>query len=443
MAQELFDALITTFWMILGISVIFAIFLAISGLVYFIWNFINSKQNQLRGYASLKTVTFGDESSVSANRVASVAGVITVFLIWGIATGSTLLPFSLPKPFTGVAQFEYSAVNADGETGKGQVAVKVFEFGSDDSRAPNAPADGAVGIVANDTVALPERRRKIVRVQSNDEGGKEKGYKVTEINGQAIAPGGIVPFDGGEVAMLSSGSLQVRPEEGLTMEALYLPPPEQVWKRFLQLNAEGYQGVGLWENVMWSLIRVVLGFFLGCLFGIPLGFAMGLNSWLRGWFDPIVEFMRPVPPLALIPLVIIWFGIGEQGKISLLFLAALWIMIIGARAGVSGVSISKVHAAYSLGATKRQLLSKVILPNSLPEIFTAARVAMGVCWGTVVAAELVAAEKGAGKMIIAASKFQLTDIVLIGIIIIGVIGFGIDVLMRMAENKLVPWKGRG
>ena len=103
------------------------------------------------------------------------------------------------------------------------------------------------------------------------------------------------------------------------MEALYLPPPEQVWSRFWQLNAEGYQNVGLWENVFWSLIRVVVGFGLGCLFGIPLGFAMGLNSWMRGRFDPIVEFMRPVPPLALIPLVIIWFGIGEQGKISLLF----------------------------------------------------------------------------------------------------------------------------
>ena len=443
MAQELFEALITTFWMILGITVIFAIFLAISGLVYLVWNFLDSKKNQMRGYGSLKTVTFGDESSVSANRVASVAGVITVFLIWGIATGSTLLPFSLPKPFTGMSQFEYTAVNAAGETAKGQVAVKVFEFGSEDSKAPEAPADGATGFVSNDSVALPERRRKIVRVQRNDEGSKEDGYKITEINGQPIAPGEAVSFEAGQVAMLSSGSLQVRPDEGLTMEALYLPPPEQVWTRFIQLNKEGYQGVGLWENVMWSLIRVVLGFFLGCLFGIPLGFAMGLNSWLRGWFDPIVEFMRPVPPLALIPLVIIWFGIGEQGKISLLFLAALWIMIIGARAGVSGVNISKVHAAYSLGATRRQLLSKVILPNSLPEIFTAARVAMGVCWGTVVAAELVAAEKGAGKMIIAASKFQLTDIVLIGIIIIGVIGFGIDVLMRMAENKLVPWKGRG
>ena len=453
MTQELLDALVTTFWMILGIAVILAIFLAISGLVYFVWNFLNSKKNQIQGYSSLKTVTFGDESSVTANRVASVSGVITVFLIWGIATGSSLLPFSLPKPYTGLSQFEYTAVNAAGETGKGQVAVKVYEFGSEDKAAPDAPADGATGFVSNDTVALPERRRKIVRVQRNDEGSKETGYRVTEVNGQPIAPGGSVPFEAGVVSMLASGSLQVRPNEGLTMESLYLPSPEQVFERMftktneegenISLVAAGYQNVGLWENVMWSLVRVIIGFFLGCLFGIPLGFAMGLNSWLRGWFDPIVEFMRPVPPLALIPLVIIWFGIGEQGKISLLFLAALWIMIIGARAGVSGVNISKVHAAYSLGASKRQLLRKVILPNSLPEIFTAARVAMGVCWGTVVAAELVAAEKGAGKMIIAASKFQLTDIVLIGIIIIGVIGFGIDVLMRMAENKLVPWKGRG
>ena len=118
-------------------------------------------------------------------------------------------------------------------------------------------------------------------------------------------------------------------------------------------------------------------------------------------------------------------------------------MIIAARSGVSGVAISKVHAAYSLGASKWQILSKVIVPNSLPDIFTGARVAMGVCWGTVVAAELVAAEKGAGMMIMVASRFNLTDIVIVGIILIGVIGYGIDILMRQAEKYLVPWKGRG
>ena len=153
--------------------------------------------------------------------------------------------------------------------------------------------------------------------------------------------------------------------------------------------------------------------------------------------------MRPVPPLALIPLVIIWAGIGELGKIILLFLAALWIMAIAARSGVSGVAISKVHAAYSLGATKVQIMRRVIIPNSLPELFTGARVAMGVCWGTVVAAELVAAERGAGMMIMVASRFQLTDIVIMGIILIGIIGFGIDILMRVTERWLIPWKGRG
>ena len=443
MGAELLDTLWVSVKMIGGIFVIFGVFLAVSAAVFFAWNLFSGNKKDDKGYTSLKTVTFGDESAVTANRLASVAGVITVFLIWGIATGSSLLPFSLPKPFTGISQFEYTAKNAAGQTDTGSVAVNVFVFGSENSGAPEAPAEAGSGFVQNDSVAVPERRRKIVRVTSNDEGSDQDGYQVTEVNGQPIAPGQAVPVEFGEVAMLASGSLQVRPSGGMTMEALYLPPPEQVWSRFLDLNANGYQGVGLWENVMWSLIRVVIGFALGCLFGIPLGFAMGLNSWLRGWFDPIVEFMRPVPPLALIPLVIIWFGIGEQGKISLLFLAALWIMTIGARAGVSGVNISKVHAAYSLGATKKQILSKVILPNSLPEILPAGRVAMGVCWGTVVAAELVAAEKGAGKMIIAASKFQLTDIVLIGIIIIGVIGYGIDVMMRMAENKLVPWKGRG
>ncbi|MEN0041755.1 MAG: ABC transporter permease [Pseudomonadota bacterium] len=443
MGAELLDTLWVTVKMVGGIFIIFAIFLAVSAVVFFLWNLFQGNKKDDQGYTSLKTVTFGDESAVTANRLASVAGVITVFLIWGVATGSALLPFSLPKPFTGTTSFEYTATNGAGQIATGNVAVNVFVFGSEDSAPPEPAANTAGSFVQNDSVAVPERRRKIVRVQRNDEGGGEDGYRVTEVNGQPIEPGDSVPFEGGEVAMLSSGSLQVRPDEGMTMEALYLPPPEQVWTRFLDLNANGYQGVGLWENVMWSLVRVVIGFFLGCLFGIPLGFAMGLNSWLRGWFDPIVEFMRPVPPLALIPLVIIWFGIGEQGKVSLLFLAALWIMTIGARAGVSGVNISKVHAAYSLGASKTQILSKVILPNSLPEIFTAARVAMGVCWGTVVAAELVAAEKGAGKMIIAASKFQLTDIVIIGIIIIGVIGYGIDVLMRVAENKLVPWKGRG
>jgi taurine transport system permease protein len=268
------------------------------------------------------------------------------------------------------------------------------------------------------------------------------GAKVVAIEGQPVTAGDSVDTAAGRVTVTARGTLNYAPPRGLQMEPIWLPPPEAVVARVAEIAASGYQNFTLWEHLGWSLYRVIAGFVLGALVGIPLGYAMGLSGWFRGWFDPIVEFMRPVPPLALIPLVIIWAGIGEAGKIILLFLAALWIMTIAARAGVSGVAIAKVHAAYSLGASKWQILRHVIVPNSLPEIFTGARVAMGVCWGTVVAAELVAAEKGAGMMIMVASRFQLTDVVIMGIILIGIIGYAIDILMRIAEKWLVPWKGR-
>ena len=213
--------------------------------------------------------------------------------------------------------------------------------------------------------------------------------------------------------------------------------------RFIGLLSEGYRNISLWEHVGTSVKRVLLGVFFGALVGIPLGFAMGLNSAARGLFDPIVEFVRPIPPLALIPLVILWLGIDEVAKVFLLFLAALFIMLIAARAGVSSVQISKVHAAYSLGASKTQVLRHVILPNALPEIFTGLRTSMGVCWGTLVAAELVAADQGVGSMMMIAKNFLQTDVVVIGIIIIGAIGFAIEMLMRALEAWLIPWKGKG
>ena len=213
--------------------------------------------------------------------------------------------------------------------------------------------------------------------------------------------------------------------------------------RFISLVVEGYRNISLWEHIGTSVKRVLLGVFFGALVGIPLGFAMGLNSVARGLFDPIVEFVRPIPPLALIPLVILWLGIDEVAKTFLLFLAALFIMVIAARAGVSSVQISKVHAAYSLGASKIQVLGHVILPNALPEIFTGLRTSMGVCWGTLVAAELVAADQGVGSMMMIAKNFLQTDVVVIGIIIIGAIGFAIEMVMRMLEVWLIPWKGKG
>ncbi len=417
----------------------FLIYVAIFVIAFLVVKAISSQIAHRADFTSLKTVTFGDESAVTSDRVASVISVITIFLIWGAFTGSSITPIHAPGPFQGTGSFTYTALAPDGTSDEAEVTVLVHPVGQEVAPPEVAPGDG---FAKNDAMVVGAWRSELLRFDGNDEITRQDGAILTAVNGQPIAPGESVSVDFGDVSMTARGTLNIAPATGWQMEPIWLPPPEAVWSRLVEIASEGYRNFTLWEHLGYSLFRVILGFLLGALIGIPLGYAMGLSNWFRGWFDPIVEFMRPVPPLALIPLIIIWFGIDETGKIILLFLASLWIMTISARAGVSGVNISKIHAAYSLGASKWQIMRHVIVPNSLPEIFTGARVAMGVCWGTVVAAELVAAEQGAGQMIVAASKFQLTDIVIMGIILIGVIGFGIDMAMRRAERWLVPWKGK-
>lgn len=404
-----------------------------------------------KGFNKLKTVTFGDESAITANRVASVVSVVTVFWLWVAFTNSAIPLPKFPGPFSGDMTFTYTAQLEDGTQDDATVTMRVYrediqqtidENGEPGREPPAAEVELGDGFAKNDSLTVARYGFKVVNVWKNDEVSKKDGSTIVAINGQPIQPGEKFSVPEGTVGLTDKGSPTFAPATGLRMARLYLPAPEVVFQRFIRLNQEGYQGFTLIEHTRYSLQRVLLGFLLGALVGVPIGYAMGLTGWARGWFDPIVEFMRPIPPLALIPLIIIWFGIGEVGKVVLLFLAALWIMIIAARSGVSGVAISKVHAAYSLGASKWQILSKVIVPNSLPDIFTGARVAMGVCWGTVVAAELVAANVGLGKMIVTASKFQLTDIIIVGIIVIGVIGFAIEVGMRALENWLIPWKGK-
>lgn len=419
-----------------------AAYIGLIVLTLFLWRGAKRLMTPEHDFRSLKTVTFGDESAVRSSGTASVVSVVLIFVLWAAFTGSALLPSFLhaPGPFQGTGSFTYTATGPDGLTDDAIVTVLVHPTDA----APDAPGvDPGDGFAKNDAIAIPVYRSELLRVDENDEIGREDGAIVTAIDGEPVEPGTRVAVEFGHVVLSGRGTPNIVPSPGLQMEPIWLPSPEGVWQRLTAIATEGYRNASLWEHLGYSLFRVIVGFVLGALVGIPLGYAMGLSDWFRGWFDPIVEFMRPVPPLALIPLVIIWAGIGEVGKIILLFLAALWIMAIAARSGVSGVKVSKVHAAYSLGASRWQILRHVIIPNSLPEIFTGARVAMGVCWGTVVAAELVAAEQGAGMMIMVASRFQATDIVLMGIILIGLIGFGIDIGLRRAERWLIPWKGRG
>lgn len=224
----------------------------------------------------------------------------------------------------------------------------------------------------------------------------------------------------------------------------FFPGPVKTWNEFwLVLTTDSFDRSFLHEHVLASLRRIGLGFGAGVLLGVPVGLAMGLSNLLRGIFDPLIELFRPVPPLAFIPLLILWFGIGDPPAIVMLFFAAFFIMVIAARAGVTGVRLSKVHAAYSLGASKGQLLRHVILPNALPEIFVGMRVALGVCWGTLVAAELVGADTGLGAMIWTARTFFRMGIVVFGIILIGIIGVILDLIMRKLEERFIPWRGQG
>jgi taurine transport system permease protein len=175
---------------------------------------------------------------------------------------------------------------------------------------------------------------------------------------------------------------------------------------------------------------------------IPIGIAMGVNRVLRGIFDPPIEFYRPIPPLAYLPLIIIWFGIGDLGKVVLIYLAVFAPLALNARAGVRSVSLEQIHAAYSLGASRLQVIRYVILPSALPEILTGMRIGIGFGWTTLVAAEMVAATAGLGYMVLNAAEFLRSDVVIMGIVVIGVLAYLFDLLMRKVERTLVPWKGR-
>ena len=245
---------------------------------------------------------------------------------------------------------------------------------------------------------------------------------------------------------------------------LFLPAPEMVISKFNKIactdyyfeqllvligaygevtsECHGFSEHALHEHILWSLYRVFGSFFLAVITAVPIGIAMGMSRYARGVFDPPIEFYRPIPPLAYLPLTIIWFGIGESGKLVLIYLACFAPIAINARAGVRSVSIEQIHAAYSMGATSQQVIRQVVIKAALPEILTGMRVAIAFGWTTLVAAEMVAAQAGIGVMVLNAARFLATDIVFLGIVVIGAVAFIFDLIMRRIERALVPWKGK-
>ncbi|MBV4538523.1 taurine ABC transporter permease TauC [Pseudomonas urmiensis] len=226
------------------------------------------------------------------------------------------------------------------------------------------------------------------------------------------------------------------------VEPLFLPSPAYILAKAWVLLTQGYMDASLWQHLGASLGRIGLALAAATLTAIPVGIAIGYNRIARGILDPLIEFYRPIPPLAYLPLIVIWCGIGELSKVLLIYLAIFAPIAIATATGVRTVDPAKLRAAQSLGASKAQLIRHVILPSALPDILTGIRIGLGVGWSTLVAAELIAATSGLGFMVQSASQFLVTDVVVLGILLIALIAFALEMGLRALQRKLVPWHGQ-
>ncbi|MDN4588042.1 ABC transporter permease [Xenophilus aerolatus] len=223
---------------------------------------------------------------------------------------------------------------------------------------------------------------------------------------------------------------------GLVNPAL-VPAPHQVAAKFLELMQDRLP-MDLWMSTQ----RVFIGVALGTLLAVPVGFCLGWYRGLRSFIDPVINFFRALPPIALIPLVIVYFGIGEAAKTVILFYASFFAGVIVMYEGIAQISPIFVRVARTLGANDFEIFAKVIVPLTVPHILTAIRVALGVAWATLVASELIAAQQGLGALIQNASAFFQLDIIYVGIICIGFIALAMDLVLRAVSRRLVAWQDR-
>ncbi|MEU6130368.1 ABC transporter permease [Saccharopolyspora sp. NPDC047091] len=226
-----------------------------------------------------------------------------------------------------------------------------------------------------------------------------------------------------------------------------VPAPAQVWAQLLSTSdadngQSGYAGYTLLERLAVSLRRLAYGVGYGVLIGIGLGLVMGLVRPVRVMLEPLVTFIRALPPLAYLSLLVIWFGIDEEPKVYLLMVASFPPVAVATAAAVTGVGRQYVEAAEALGASRLQVVASVVLPASVPEILTGVRLAVGIAYGSVVAAETVNGADGLGGMVLNAQRYNQTAVVILGLFVIGITGLVIDLLIVAARQALSPWRSR-
>jgi taurine transport system permease protein len=220
-----------------------------------------------------------------------------------------------------------------------------------------------------------------------------------------------------------------------------LPSPVQVSHRFVQLISGSGQ-LALPRNMLASFVRVFVGWGSGAVTGVVAGAGMASSRWVRGALDPLIELVRPMPALALIPLLIIWLGLGEWPKYVILWFVTFPVVAIATSSAIVGVDHTWARAAETLGANRVYVLRRVILPGAMPGILTGLRLASGLTWGTLIAAEIIASTSGLGYMILQAQQYLDTAAVFVGIIVIGALALTMDRVLRLVEHFLVPWQGK-
>lgn len=259
-------------------------------------------------------------------------------------------------------------------------------------------------------------------------------------------PGTALAQSRGWLAAISLGALALSwwlvTSTGL-VTPLFLPSPADVLRQLIKAGTSGYMDATLAEHAWASTRRILAAAGVATIVGVPIGLLMGTHRVVKGLVDPLIEIYRPIPPLAYLPLIVIWAGIGEASKIIVIFLAILAPVIVSTAHGAARAGGDRVRAAQSLGASRAQLLWHVVLPGALPDILTGLRIGLGAGWSTLIAAELVAATQGLGFMVQSAAQFLATDMVIAGILVIAAFAVLIELALRWLQRRLSPWHGRG
>ena len=228
-----------------------------------------------------------------------------------------------------------------------------------------------------------------------------------------------------------------------TSASMFLPPASQVLASFCRSFVEPIGKHTMLVHIGVSLYRVAVAFFFATVTGIALGVGMGYSRLLEAILKPLFEFIRPIPPLAWIPLSIVWFGFDEGSKYFLIFLACFFTIALTTYNGVHSVDETLVRAARMLGAKDNQLFTSIVLPTTVPYIFSGLQVALGSAWATIVAAEMIRSSEGVGWLIISGQEVGNMTQIMVGIVAIALTGLLITSIMRGVESKLCAWTVRG